>query len=66
MEAIAPGQLGLVSLGHAVAYPFGVIGVVLFVQLMPRILKVDIAAERAEREARAAEANAPGDEEENT
>lgn len=46
VEAMAPGQLGLVSLGHAVAYPFGVIGVVLFVQIMPRLLKVDMAHER--------------------
>ena len=46
VEALAPEQLGLVSLGHAVAYPFGVIGVVLFVQIMPRILKADIAHER--------------------
>lgn len=47
VEAMAPEQLGLVSLGHAVAYPFGVIGVVLFVQVMPRILKADIAHERS-------------------
>lgn len=46
VEAMAPDQLGLVSLGHAVAYPFGVIGVVLFVQIMPRMLKVDMAKER--------------------
>ena len=46
VEAMAPEQLGLVSLGHAVAYPFGVIGVVLFVQIMPRLLKADIAYER--------------------
>ena len=46
VEAMAPEQLGLVSLGHAVAYPFGVIGVVLFVQIMPRILKADMAHER--------------------
>lgn len=46
VEAMAPEQLGMVSLGHAVAYPFGVIGVVLFVQIMPRILKADIAHER--------------------
>lgn len=39
-------ESGLVSLGHAVAYPFGVIGVVLFVQIMPRILKADMAKER--------------------
>ena len=42
------GELqGLVVLGQAVAYPFGVIGVVLFVQIMPRILKADMAKERA-------------------
>ena len=34
-------------MGQGIAYPFGVIGVVLFVQLMPRILKVDMATERA-------------------
>ena len=37
---------GLVSLGHAIAYPFGVIGVVVFVQLMPKLLKADMAHER--------------------
>ena len=47
VEAMAPEQLGLVSLGHAVAYPFGVIGVVLFVQIMPRLLKADMATERS-------------------
>jgi len=31
----------LVALGHAVAYPFGVVGVVLFVQLMPKFLKTN-------------------------
>ncbi len=47
VEAMAPEQLGLVSLGHAVAYPFGVIGVVLFVQIMPRLVKADMAQERS-------------------
>lgn len=37
---------GLVCLGNAVAYPFGVIGVVLFVQLVPKLMKVDMAKER--------------------
>ena len=37
---------GLVVLGQAVAYPFGVIGVVLFVQIMPKVLKVDMAEQR--------------------
>ena len=35
-----------ITLGHAIAYPFGVVGVVLFVQLMPKFLKVDMAKER--------------------
>jgi putative transport protein len=30
-----------VSIGYGIAYPFGVVGVVLFVQLMPRLLKYD-------------------------
>ncbi|MFP4203390.1 MAG: aspartate:alanine exchanger family transporter [Opitutales bacterium] len=33
-----------VSIGYGIAYPFGVIGVVLFVQLLPRILKHDLDA----------------------
>ena len=33
-----------VSIGYGIAYPFGVIGVVLFVQLLPRILKIDLDA----------------------
>lgn len=36
----------LITLGHAIAYPFGVIGVVLFVQLMPKMLKSDMDKER--------------------
>lgn len=35
-----------ISLGHAIAYPFGVVGVVLFVQLMPKFLKVNMDRER--------------------
>ena len=35
-----------VTIGHAIAYPFGVIGVVLFVQLLPKFLKADMAHER--------------------
>ena len=35
------------SVGYGIAYPFGVIGVVLFVQLLPKILKTDMDAERA-------------------
>ena len=36
----------IITLGHAIAYPFGVVGVVLFVQLMPKFLKVDMDRER--------------------
>ena len=39
------------SIGYGIAYPFGVIGVVLFVQLMPKILHTDMDAERAQFEA---------------
>ena len=34
------------STGYGIAYPFGVVGVVLFVQLIPKILKIDIEKER--------------------
>lgn len=37
---------GIVTLGHAIAYPFGVIGVVLFVQLMPKFTKANMDVER--------------------
>lgn len=37
----------LVSVGHGIAYIFGVIGVVLFVQLVPKLAKADMDAERA-------------------
>ena len=36
----------LITLGHAIAYPFGVIGVVLFVQLIPKFIKADMDKER--------------------
>lgn len=35
-----------VSVGYAIAYIFGVIGVVFFVQLIPKILKADMKSER--------------------
>ena len=36
----------LVSVGHGIAYLFGVVGVVLFVQLVPKLMKADMAKER--------------------
>ncbi|MDT8861318.1 YidE/YbjL duplication [Alkalihalobacillus sp. MEB130] len=32
----------LASVGYGIAYPFGVVSVVLFVQLLPRLLKIDL------------------------
>ena len=43
----ASGTLAdLATTGYAIAYPFGVVGVVLFVQLMPKIMRIDIDKER--------------------
>lgn len=42
----ATDNTAMVALGHAIAYPFGVVGVVLFVQIMPRMHGVDIELER--------------------
>ncbi len=44
---VAEEFTSLVSVGHGIAYIFGVIGVVLFVQLIPKLTKADMAAERA-------------------
>ena len=39
------------SIAYGIAYPFGVIGVILFVKLLPKILRVDIRAEEKRLEA---------------
>ena len=44
---VDPAYAGLVSVGHGIAYIFGVVGVVLFVQIIPKLTKADMAAERA-------------------
>lgn len=41
------------AVGYGIAYPFGVVGVVLFVQLVPKLLKTDMDAERAKFQAAA-------------
>lgn len=46
-KEVAGDNAATVSLGQAISYPFGVVGVVLFVQIMPKMLKADMAAERA-------------------
>lgn len=44
---VDPALQGLVSVGHGIAYIFGVIGVVLFVQLIPKLTKANMDEERA-------------------
>lgn len=44
---VAAEYQNLVSVGYGIAYIFGVIGVVLFVQLIPKISKANIEEERA-------------------
>lgn len=44
---VAQEYTGLVSVGHGIAYIFGVIGVVLFVQLVPKLSKANMEEERA-------------------
>ena len=44
---VAPEYESLVSVGHGIAYIFGVVGVVLFVQLIPKVSKANMAEERA-------------------
>ncbi len=46
-ETVAPEYTGLVSVGYGIAYIFGVVGVVLFVQIIPKLTKADMDAERA-------------------
>ena len=43
---VAEQYQSLVSVGHGIAYIFGVIGVVLFVQLIPKITKANMDEER--------------------
>lgn len=46
-EAVGKDFESYVAVGNGIAYIFGVIGVVLFVQLIPKFVKADMAAERA-------------------
>lgn len=43
--AVEASGSDMASVGYGIAYPFGVIGVVLFVQLVPRILGADLKKE---------------------
>lgn len=46
-EAVGGDLASYVAVGNGIAYIFGVVGVVLFVQLIPKFSKADMAAERA-------------------
>ena len=50
-EAAGTALAADVATGYGIAYPFGVIGVVLFVQLIPKILKLNMEDERKKFEA---------------
>ncbi len=45
-EAIGSDYASYVAVGNGIAYIFGVIGVVLFVQLVPKFVKADMVVER--------------------
>lgn len=45
-DAVGADLEGAVSVGYGIAYIFGVIGVVLFVQIIPKLMKVDMKKER--------------------
>ena len=46
-DAVATAELqDVATVGHGIAYLFGVVGVVLFVQLVPKFCKADMAEER--------------------
>jgi len=46
----ATGAGSRAAIGYGIAYPFGVVGVVLFVQLVPKLMKVNMDQERARLE----------------
>lgn len=46
-STVASEYTGLVSVGYGIAYIFGVIGVVLFVQIIPKLTKANMEEERA-------------------
>lgn len=45
-ETVGSEFESIVSVGYGIAYLFGVIGVVLFVQIIPKLTRADMAAER--------------------
>ncbi len=56
---VAAEYESLVSVGHGIAYIFGVIGIVLFVQLVPKLTKANMDEERAKLVVKADEEKKP-------
>lgn len=50
--AIDSTQSSAASIAYGIAYPFGVIGVILFIKLLPKVLRIDIATESKALEAK--------------
>jgi putative transport protein len=45
---VLPASANLVAVGYGIAYPFSIVGVTLFIQLMPRLLRRSVPAAEAE------------------
>ncbi|MBQ2731297.1 MAG: permease [Clostridia bacterium] len=54
-SAVSSEFTGLVSVGYGIAYIFGVIGVVLFVQIIPKLTRANMEEERAKLVSRSEE-----------
>lgn len=50
IETYLPGESGHTSLGYAIAYPFGLISEMLFVQMVPKIFSKKIQADKEKEE----------------
>ena len=48
--AIESAQSPLASIGYGIAYPFGVIGVILFIRVLPKLLRLNIAKAESDYE----------------
>jgi putative transport protein len=48
VERIAPGSSSSVSVGYGIAYPYSMIGVVLLIQVLPRLLRRELRQEEAD------------------
>lgn len=51
VERTAPGNSAAVSVGYGIAYPLGMLGVILLIQLLPRLTRTDLKAEAKRWEA---------------